>query len=167
MPSCKSSATASLDNYIKNFESKSSTKSSSKRKSKCPSVVRIIDEKPKYETSSNTNTLMGVDYDLIEASLTQPIDQIEKLIKTLSFRMNEFRTEMILIDPKRSHKSTSKSPASSSGNNEKENMDKFSTVKLRDEDRDPVLESLGKFQELNKLMLQNMGKQNIDTDFKI
>ena len=169
-------ATASLESYIKNFEIK--TKSSKQcRKSKrivlsaLPSNRDEEKEEPKQlksnaldqQTDLLNSNLSGFDIDLIKANLNHPIDQIEKLIKNLSFRINEFRLEMNVINPKNRVK---KFEEQETINNNlilpptKDNEDKISIVKFKEDERDPLVESLNKFKELNKFLTESIGKKN-------
>lgn len=169
-------ATASLESYIKNFEIKTKSKQSRKSKRIVLSALPSNRDEEKEETKQlksnaldqqsdllNSNLLTGFDIDLIKANLNYPIDQIEKLVKNLSFRINEFRLEMNVINPKSRVK---KIEEQETINNNlilpptKDNEDKFSMVKFKEDERDPLVESLNKFKELNKFLTESIGKKN-------
>lgn len=171
------SATACLEDYIRNFEIRSNRKGTNSRNKKTNTNCK----KPK----TLTKTKLDFDYkamacdNLTSLNLNNdPINQVESLIKNLSFQITQYKSEMSILNPTKERKnppettySTCKpkieckiSPDESEAIAEKKNesstkttIDLFNTVRT-EEKFDPVLESLNKFKQLNEF-LAKIGEQ--------
>lgn len=176
--SCFSSPSEILDSYIREFEIRSCKSRSNHHVKSANRQVKLKKRDRHRHVESVRTCGFG---DLATRLLSEPpskskgpIEQVEKLISGLSFKIAEYKDQMMstvpprtdnkscgdetksrfnLVESVQSFKDSSSSSSSSYSCYSSSTLNSQSTLKLEDPvvvDKDPYLKCLSKFQELNK-----------------